>query len=906
MACNDANNSVTKFNNLPLPTVVNNYLTNSVVPIGIGAASDGNLIVTPGGNSIWTKINSTTGAIMPLVGPQTVGNFPYTYSDFTGAQVGISGTQQGTWTVITDAGTPLHVWNFVGWNQATPAGTSVQVEARWAQNLLALSLQSWTTIGTPGPQPNMPGRYIETRVRLQRAVEGCSPPFVTPILYDLTVAAICDPCGFANCPSDTTIPCTSPQGAEFFYTPPILNVDCDSTWQFVGCSPPPGFFPVGTTAVTCTAINDDDVTITCTFNVTVTGGCDHPPEGACCYRGNCFITDQMSCEAVGGVYMGDNTNCQLDICRQDCVVPPNNLVAWWPFNAASGGVTPNLAGPLTGGTLVNAPTPVVGQKVTNAYSFNGTNQYINVPHHNTLQLGGGDFSFDCWIRTTQTNGVATIMDKRSSNPIRGFAFFLFSGYPALQMADPGAFSNYILTAGNGGAAAFVADGNWHFVAVTVDRDDPAGIQFYVDGVAVGTPFDPVPRSGSLNNTVALLVGQRYPALGGGYLAGSLDELEIIRRELTASEVSDLFMADAAGKCPETCYATQNAVCCNGFSSSSAVTICNYSTSPQTYSFGLTSLNGGPGCGPVGANGFSPASGTVTVPAQSCVTTPIYVACPSQLMSGQNACYSVSVFNHNTGRIFGCTGSVKKVGKWCWKDVPIDISPVGALHPVPSGTGRTIQIMATNLEPANPGVPPMTVDYMIQPVRGDNGEVSKGLSLNGLPPGEPVIGTLTLAPGQGDMFPVDVQYPDESLVGYDRLILYADMDGDGLPEPAMEVGVRNTSTAVTAVPDEPAPVSGPPADAGRLLLTFPNPFSASDAIRFRVDEGAPVREVKLRLYDLQGRLVKALILEEFKEPGEYAVPWDTRDNRGAPLRSGIYFLKLDVDKKSESVKIMIRP
>ncbi|HEX7879076.1 MAG TPA: LamG-like jellyroll fold domain-containing protein, partial [Candidatus Eisenbacteria bacterium] len=878
---NDANDSVCKFNNLPVATVVGNYPTNSVTPMGIGAGSDGNMIVSPGSNSTWTKINNTTGAIMPLPGPETVGNFPYTYSDFTGAQVGISGVQQGTWNVITDAGTSAHAWNFIGWNQSTPAGTSVLVEARVAQNLIVLATKPWVTIGAPGPQTPVPGRYIETRVRLQRAVEGCSPPFITPILYDLTVGAICDPCAFANCPSDTTIPCTSPQGAEFFYTPPILKSICDSTWN-VSCFPNSGFFPVGTTAVTCTAINNKDETVTCTFNVTVTGGCDHPPEGACCYRGNCYITDQASCEGVGGVYMGDNTNCVLNLCRQDCVVPPNNLVAWWPFNTAAGSVTPNLAGPLTGGTLINAPTVVSGQKVQNAYSFNGTTQYINVPHNATLDLGGGDFTYDCWIRTNQSTGVATIFDKRSSGSIQGTAFFLFSGYPSLQMAVANNFSNYILTAANGGAAAFVADGNWHFIAVTVDRDDPAGIQFYVDGAAVGTPFNPVPRSGSLNNTLALLIAQRYPALGGGFFNGSLDEIEIIRRELSSSEISDLYMADVAGKCPETCYATQNATCCNGYSSSSAVTICNYSLTPQTYSFGLTPLNTGVGCGPVGANGFSPASGTVTVPAQSCVTTPIYIACPSQLLPGQAACYSVSVFNHNTGRFFGCTGSVRKVGKWCWKDVPIDITPVGGIHMVPSGGARVIQFMVGNMGPANPGLPPEAINYMIQPVRGDNGEPSRALSLNGLPPGEPVIGTLTLHGGQSDMFSIDVAYPDEALIGYDRLVIWGDDDGDGVDERLGEVAVRNFSTAVSAVPDEPSPVTGPPADASRLLLAFPNPFGASDAIKFRVDEGASVREVKLRLYDLQGRLVKAFILEDLMPPGEYTVKWDTHDNRGEPL------------------------
>lgn len=226
----------------------------------------------------------------------------------------------------------------------------------------------------------------------------------------------------------------------------------------------------------------------CRFNVTVSGNCDPPATGACCNNGICTITTEEVCELNGGIYFGDNTNCNNG-CGQNCAVPPNNLVAWWPLNGATAGVTPNLARPATGGTLMNGPTPVTGQQVVNAYHFNGQNQYINVPPHPSLNVGSSDLTLDAWVRTSTVNGVGTIIDKRDASPIQGFAFFLFNGYPALQLAVGNSFSNYILTNANGGPAAFVADGNWHLVAVAVDSNR-AGIRFYVDGNAVGAPADP--------------------------------------------------------------------------------------------------------------------------------------------------------------------------------------------------------------------------------------------------------------------------------------------------------------------------------------------------------------------------------------------------------------------------------
>lgn len=900
MACNDGANSAVKFSNTPVPNVLGVYPTPSPVPVGIGPASDGNIIVTPSGASNWSKLNVSTGAVISLPGPQLVGFGPYTYSDFTGSGQAMNNVVQGNWTVVTDGGSSSLAWNFIGWNGATPASTSLLIEARTANTVPALASQTWITIGSPGPLGTpLPGRYIETRARLQRNVEGCNPPVVTPILYDLTVSAICDPCGFANCPSDTTIACMSPTGAEFFYNPPILKAICGQGWT-VSCSPAGNFFPVGTTPVICTAVNAVGDTVRCQFNVTVTGGCDLPPTGACCVNGACSITTAAACEQQGGIYFGDNTNCNGG-CNQNCAVPPNNLVAWWPLNSATGGVTPNLARPATGGTLVNGPTPVIGQKVVNAYHFNGQGQYINVPNHPSLNVGGSDLTVDAWVRTNVATGVTTIVDKRDSAPIQGFAFFIFNGYPAFQLAVGNNFSNYILSAANGGTAAFVADGNWHLLAVTVDRDNPTGGHFYVDGSAVGTPFNPTARQGNLGSNAALLIAQRQPALGGGFFNGDLDEVEIACRALTAEDILRLWDAGASGKCPESCYATQNVTCCAGFNAASSVTICNYSLSPHVYSWGVTPLNGGAGCGPVGPTTFVPASGTLTVAAQSCVTVPISIGCPSNVPVGQVACYQVSLFNHDTGRLFGCRGSVQRTAKWCWHPIPIDGGTLG-IAPISEGGTVTVQFEVGNNGPA--GTPPEFISYMVQPLSGDTGQPSEALSLNGLPPGTPYIGELRVAAGGTGIVPIGINYGCGSLIGYDRIQVLADVSGQGIMEPQAEVAVRMVTSETSGVPEDTTPKPDGK-DGDRLLMSFPNPFGSSDQIRFRVDGDRPA-EVKLRLFDLLGRPVKTFYYEQTLAPGDHFVNWNTVDDRGQRLGVGIYFLKLDVGKRTESIKLMVRP
>jgi hypothetical protein len=242
-----------------------------------------------------------------------------------------------------------------------------------------------------------------------------------------------------------------------------------------------------------------------------------------------------------------------------CAPVPANLVAWWPLDDAFGSTTvadidatgaavPTLYGtPQPGALGVSGPTPVPGA-VSGALSFDGLNSSVQIPNSPALNFGSGNFSIDAWISTSQNTGVRTVIDKRvqAGSNYQGYSLFTSAGKLGIQLADGPHFMNY----GSSGANANIADGNWHHVAVTVNRTGAnPEIKWYVDGIPVGIPTSLVgsPVTGSLTNSSPLRLGVRSISFSG-YWKGILDELELFNSVLAENEVFAIFAAGRAGKC----------------------------------------------------------------------------------------------------------------------------------------------------------------------------------------------------------------------------------------------------------------------------------------------------------------------------------------------------------------------
>jgi len=81
-----------------------------------------------------------------------------------------------------------------------------------------------------------------------------------------------------------------------------------------------------------------------------------------------------------------------------------------------------------------------------------------------------------------------------------------------------------------------------------------------------------------------------------------------------------------------------------------------------------------------------------------------------------------------------------------------------------------------------------------------------------------------------------------------------------------------------------------------VQNYPNPFNPVTRIQYVVPRED---RVSLKIYNVRGKLVKTLLSDERKPPGEYVVQFD-----GSSLSSGVYISRLIVGDKSKTRKMML--
>lgn len=175
------------------------YVGNVILPGGNGPTG----VAVDANGKIWVaNVNSNNVMrIDPFAGPIGGGGFPigavdltvdlgaganpYNYSDMTGFVSIGSTSPQGTWTAIYDSDIPGNLWGTITWNQeaqgSIPAGSSITVEARAADNQVGLTAQPFTPVSNGTPF-SLAGQFIEVQatLKLGSATES-------PVLSDLSV-----------------------------------------------------------------------------------------------------------------------------------------------------------------------------------------------------------------------------------------------------------------------------------------------------------------------------------------------------------------------------------------------------------------------------------------------------------------------------------------------------------------------------------------------------------------------------------------------------------------------------------------------------------------------------------------------------------------------------------------------
>jgi hypothetical protein len=112
------------------------------------------------------------------------------------------------------------------------------------------------------------------------------------------------------------------------------------------------------------------------------------------------------------------------------------------------------------------------------------------------------------------------------------------------------------------------------------------------------------------------------------------------------------------------------------------------------------------------------------------------------------------------------------------------------------------------------------------------------------------------------------------------------DDDDAARPAEDEGVNEA--AASAAPG-----------AVQMRLQGANPGSDS-RLEFTVPAAA---RVSLKVYDLQGRMVRALV-EQDAAPGTFRAQWDGRDDGGARMARGVYFARLVAGGQTTEKKLVL--
>jgi hypothetical protein len=86
----------------------------------------------------------------------------------------------------------------------------------------------------------------------------------------------------------------------------------------------------------------------------------------------------------------------------------------------------------------------------------------------------------------------------------------------------------------------------------------------------------------------------------------------------------------------------------------------------------------------------------------------------------------------------------------------------------------------------------------------------------------------------------------------------------------------------------------------ILANYPNPFNPSTTIRYELPSASLI---ELAVYDVQGRLVRTLASGP-AAAGPHQTAWNGRDQRGNPVASGVYYLRLAASGETMTRKMVL--
>ncbi len=92
----------------------------------------------------------------------------------------------------------------------------------------------------------------------------------------------------------------------------------------------------------------------------------------------------------------------------------------------------------------------------------------------------------------------------------------------------------------------------------------------------------------------------------------------------------------------------------------------------------------------------------------------------------------------------------------------------------------------------------------------------------------------------------------------------------------------------------------PASSFAMAPNYPNPFNGQTTIDFHLEES---RDIELAVYNMQGQKVRQLVSGRVQN-GSHRFTWDGRSESGVEVASGLYIIRLQVQNRQTSQKVML--
>jgi hypothetical protein len=203
---------------------------------------------------------------------------------------------------------------------------------------------------------------------------------------------------------------------------------------------------------------------------------------------------------------------------------PTDYVAYYPFSGNSNDMSGRGHNPtITNATLI---ADRFGQS-NSAYNFNGTNNYISIPHSSDFNYSGSDtIAFSYWINVNGTVNNGAVICK----------------------ANPGGVSNYCTPHGpdstflflinhygnaNGTNSVKILPNQWHHIYISCAQKV---CSIFVDGVYnTSKTFTVTPST----NSAPLYLGDDTDG-NHEYFKGGIDDIRVYRRVLSEVEIQSLY------------------------------------------------------------------------------------------------------------------------------------------------------------------------------------------------------------------------------------------------------------------------------------------------------------------------------------------------------------------------------